>query len=122
MAGEVHRAIRCARIPAERTFPTRAEAAAFLAGMQANLDRGAYVDPVARAEIFGEYAMTWLAQRDDLRPRSAELYAGLLNRHLLPHIGAVPLARLTPAAAVGGMPVGSKAGSGGPPWPRPTGC
>jgi len=34
----------------------------------------------------------------DLRPRTTELYEGLLNRHLLPHIGAMPLARLTPAA------------------------
>ncbi len=38
------------RMPAERTFATRAEAASFLAGMQADLDRGAYVDPVARGE------------------------------------------------------------------------
>jgi len=86
------------RIPAERTFATRAGASSFLAGMKADLDRGAYVDPVARGETFGEYSTTWLAQRADLRPRTAELYEGLLKRHLLPHIGAVPLARLTPAA------------------------
>jgi len=50
--------------------------------VQADLNRGAYVDPVARGETFGEYATTWLAQRADLRPRTTELYEGLLNRHL----------------------------------------
>lgn len=85
------------RITAERTFATRAEAASYLAGVQADLDRGMYLDPVAGVETFGEYATTWLAQRADLRPRTAELYEGLLNRHLLPYLASVPLARLTPA-------------------------
>ncbi len=75
----------------------RAEAAAYLAGVQSDLDRGAYVDPTASSETFCDYATTWLAQRADLRPRTVELYEGLLNRHLLPHLGTVPLARLTPA-------------------------
>src|SRR3954451_13127376 len=85
------------RFTAERTLGTRAEAASFLAAVQADLDRGTYVDPVAAAETFGDYATTWLAQRADLRPRTAELYQGLLTRHLLPHLATVPLARLTPA-------------------------
>jgi integrase len=86
-----------ARVTAERTFATRAEAASYLAGVQADLDRGTYVDPVAGAETFGDYATTWLAQRADLRPRTAELYEGLLGRHLLPYLADVALARLTPA-------------------------
>lgn len=86
------------RVTADRTFGTRAEAASYLAGVQADLDRGSYVDPVASIETFGEYATTWLVHRADLRPRTAELYDGLLNRHLLPDLGTVPLRRLTPAA------------------------
>ena len=85
------------RLAAERTFATRAEAASYLAGVRADLDRGSYVDPTVSSETFGDYATTWLAQRADLRPRTAELYEGLLNRHLLPHLATVPLARLTPA-------------------------
>lgn len=38
-----------------------------------------------------------MAQRIDLRPRTVELYDGLLHRHLLPHLGRVPLDRITPA-------------------------
>lgn len=85
------------RLAAERTFATRAEAAAYLSGVQADLDRGSYIDPTAGGETFGDYATTWLAQRADLRPRTAELYEGLLNRHLLPHLATVTLAQLTPA-------------------------
>lgn len=86
------------RVTAERTFGTRAEAGSYLVGVQADLDRGPFLDPVASTETFGEYATTWLAHRADLRPRTAELYDGLLNRHLLPHLGDVPLNRLAPAA------------------------
>lgn len=57
-----------------------------------------FVDPVASSELFGKYATTWPAQRADLRPRTAELYEGLLDRHLLPHVGNMPLSRMTPAA------------------------
>lgn len=85
------------RVATERTFSTRVEAAAYLAGMQADLDRGSYIDPVASTETFSEYATTWLAQRADLRPRTVELYDELLTRHLLPHLASDPLARLTPA-------------------------
>ena len=58
------------RTAAERTFATRAEAAAYLSGVQADLDRGSYVDPTVSSETFGDYATTWLAQRADLRPRT----------------------------------------------------
>lgn len=44
---------------------------------------------------FGEYAAAWLAGRADLRPRTAELYQGLLNRHLVPQFGTVALTRLS---------------------------
>jgi hypothetical protein len=85
------------RFTAERTFATRADATSYLAGVQADLDRGTYVDPTASSETLGDYPTTWLAQRADLRPRTAELYQGLLNRHLIPHLGTVPLAHLAPA-------------------------
>jgi hypothetical protein len=85
------------RLAVERTFATRADAASYLSAVQADLDRGSYVDPTAGSGTFTDYATTWLAQRADLRPRTADLYEGLLNRHLLPHLATVPLAQLTPA-------------------------
>lgn len=45
----------------------------------------------------GEYAPAWLASRltsrgEPLRPRVQELYEGYLRLHILPTLGAVPLA------------------------------
>lgn len=73
---------------APATFDTRALGAAFLAQVQADRSRGVWVDPRAGSVPFGEYAASWLAQRVDLRPRTVELYDGLLRRHLLPHAAA----------------------------------
>ena len=56
-----------------------------------------WLDPVASTQTFGEYATMWLADRADLRPRTIELYAGLMARHLIPQLGEVGLARVTTA-------------------------
>ncbi len=82
---------------APATFSARTQAAAFLAQVQADRTRGVWVDPRAGSVAFGEYAASWLTQRVDLRPRTVELYDGLLRRHLLPHFARVPLDRITPA-------------------------
>ncbi len=82
---------------APTTFASRAQAVAFLSQVQADRTRGVWVDPRAGSVPFGDYAASWLAQRIDLRPRTVELYDGLLHRHLLPHLGRVPLDRITPA-------------------------
>jgi hypothetical protein len=84
---------------APATFPTRAQAAAFLAEVQADRSRGVWVDPRAGSIPFGEYAASWPAQRVDLRPRTVELYDGLLRRPLLPHFARMPLDRITPGEA-----------------------
>lgn len=83
------------RMTAPTTFLTRAAAAAFLAKVQTDQDRGGWLDAAASTLTFGEYAAAWLAGRADLRPRTAELYQGLLNRHLDPQLGVVPLTRLS---------------------------
>lgn len=44
---------------------------------------------------FEDYARTWLRQRDDLRPRTIELYDGLLTRHLIPPLGPHPVEEIT---------------------------
>ena len=85
------------RTTAPETFGTRAEAAAYLAKTQTDIDRGSWLDPVALTQTFGEYATAWLADRADLRPRTIELYAGLMARHLIPQLGDVGLARVTTA-------------------------
>lgn len=90
---------------APTTFTTRAEAAAYLAAAQTDALRGipmptAVAAPVPTAVTgprFDEFARTWLSQRADLRPRTLELYDGLLTRHLLPQLGDRPVTAITTA-------------------------
>ena len=63
------------RISADKTFATKADARAFLAGVETDLKRGNYVDPSAGRITFGEYAGWWIEQRP-LRPRTRETYDG----------------------------------------------
>ena len=69
------------RITADHTFPTKADARAFLAGVETDLKRGHYVDPSAGRITFAEYAGWWIEQRP-LRPRTRETYdSQLKHRH-----------------------------------------
>jgi integrase len=90
-----HQAVR---FTADRTFRTKADAHAWLATTEVDLLRGAWVDPTGGRIPFGEYAQRWLAQRVDLRPRTAELYRSLLRRHLRPSFADVPIQSITTAA------------------------
>ncbi|MGH9091222.1 MAG: N-terminal phage integrase SAM-like domain-containing protein [Acidimicrobiales bacterium] len=44
-----------------------------------------------------DYARRWLAERAAIRPRTRELYAGLLRLHILPVLGDVELGKISPA-------------------------
>ena len=84
-------------VPAEDTFATRAEAGRYLDHVRVQRDQGTWVDPNRGRVSLAEYSETWLRQRD-VRPRTRELYAGLLDHHILPSLGSVSLNRLSPAA------------------------
>jgi hypothetical protein len=86
------------RHTASWTFKAKADALAWLATTEADIRRGAWVDPAGGRLLFGPYADAWLDQRHELRPRTVELYRSLLKRHLLPTFALVPLAEITTAA------------------------
>jgi integrase len=65
--------------------------------VEADLARGAWVDPRAGRVTLAEYSRRWLALRTDLRPRTRELYASLLKLHIRPVLGTVEIARITPS-------------------------
>src|SRR5690606_32379723 len=51
-----------------------------------------------RAKVrLGDYAAKWIDRRAGLRPRTVELYTWLLGRYIVPHLGAVPLGKLSTA-------------------------
>lgn len=83
---------------APRTFETKREADAFLAEARTAVERGSWVDPNAGRVTLRVYATRWLVDRVQLRPRTRELYEGLLRLHILPALGDLELVQLTPTA------------------------
>ena len=79
---------------APTTFRTKHEADAFLAATRTAVDRGSWVDPNDGSISLNEYAIKWLKERPCLRPRTIELYEGLLRLHVLPMLGNTSLAKL----------------------------
>ena len=80
--------------PGHLRHPARADA--WLARQRAALDAGTWRDPGAGTAIFAGYARTWLAERE-LKPRTEADYRTILDRHLIPAFGTVPLRSITPA-------------------------
>jgi len=83
------------RISADSTYATKADARAFLAGIETDLKRGNYVDPTAGRITFAEYAGWWIEQRP-LRPRTRETYDSQL-KHLLAAFGPAQLSAIPSA-------------------------
>jgi integrase len=79
---------------APNTFRTKREAEGFLADTRADVGRGTWINPSAGTILLRDYATTWLTQRS-LRPRTRELYEGLLRRHNLPTLGDLCLNQVT---------------------------
>lgn len=86
------------RYIAPRTFPSKAGAHAFLAGVEADLSRGAWLDPSHGRVTLAEWSDRWLSGRTDLRPVTRAKYRHMLDRHVLPVLGHHELAKLRPSA------------------------
>ena len=69
------------QVSAGTTYPTKAAARAWLAGVETDLARGDHLDPLLGSIRFGDYAPGWMANRA-LRPRTRETYESQL-RHIL---------------------------------------
>ena len=76
--------------PAPQTFATRTDADVWLTMKEAEIRRGDWLDPDVGKLAFGDYADAWI--RDHvLKPRTDELYRGLLKNHLRPTFGNTDL-------------------------------
>jgi integrase len=78
-------------------FRTKKEADSYLAGVRADFDRGVWLDPDAGKVLLADYSVRWLRERPQLRPRTVELYEGLLRNHITPALGATQLNQLSSA-------------------------
>ena len=73
-----------------KNFATKREANAFLADIEATMNRGTYVAPNAGKLRFGVYAERWEASRN-LTARTTERTASIMRNHLLPKWGEWPI-------------------------------
>jgi integrase len=69
------------------TFTNKADAARYLAMVEADLHRGAWADPKLGRITLAEWSKRWQATTTNLRPTTRDLYAYLLRRFLLPAFG-----------------------------------
>ncbi|MFG1997920.1 tyrosine-type recombinase/integrase [Spirillospora sp. NPDC048911] len=80
---------------APRTFERKTDAERWLTLTEAQIINGEWTDPERGKIKLGDYAAKWIEQRPGLRPRTVELYAWLLKRYIDPHLGGVPLGKLS---------------------------
>lgn len=86
------------KIHSAGTFKSKADALVHLSIIDADLHRGAWIDPKVGKATLEEYARKWLEQRNELAFRTRELYGYLLDRHIVPSLGRTALVGLTPSA------------------------
>jgi integrase len=77
------------------TYERKGDADKALVIVEAQLSSGAWTDPERGKTKLGDYAATWITQRPGLRPRTVDLYRWLLKKHIDPHLGGVPVGKLS---------------------------
>jgi integrase len=89
---------------APRTFDAKDDATAWLSAERRLIELGEWSSPAerrgqrtARGRTLATYSDRWLDDRV-LKPRTREHYRSLLDRQILPELGPLPLAIITPAA------------------------
>jgi integrase len=75
--------------PAPDTFATKTDADIWLTMKEAEIRKGDWLNPEAGTVPFEEYAKSWVAERPNLRPKTVQLYEGLVRLHLVPVLSAL---------------------------------
>ena len=86
------------RYTAPTTFTTKKAARQWLSTIQADIVRGKWLPPddqvpAPAALTLAEYANVWIEQRD-LKDRTREHYRRLLDEHILPKLGRLPISSI----------------------------
>lgn len=79
---------------APTTFDTKRAAEQWLVETEAEMLRGAWIDPDAGSVTLAEYAERWVTERD-LKPRTREEYERHLRLHVAPYLGSYALNDVT---------------------------
>jgi integrase len=81
--------------PAPNTFATKTEAERWLSLTEAEIIRDDWIDPDAGRVPFIQYAQSWVAERPNLRPKTLQLYKGLVRLHMTPALGSLTVQEIT---------------------------
>lgn len=82
---------------APNTFARRSDAERWLAAVEADMHRGAFIDPRAGQITVGEWAERWFkAASGPLKIKTRAGYASLIKTKIIPRFGAVALATVKP--------------------------
>jgi integrase len=79
-----------------QTFFTKADAGAYLAEMQTDLARGTWRDPGDGRMLLRDYCTEWLASDLAKAPTTKARDAVVMRAHILPTLGNLALAEITP--------------------------
>jgi hypothetical protein len=77
-----------------KMFDRRADAKRWLAAVQSQIARGAWVDPARSAVRLEVWVKDWLPSRADLRPSSRARLESIVRMHVIPEFGKRPLATI----------------------------
>jgi integrase len=83
-----------------KSFRLKTDAQGFLNGLNADVQRGDYIDPRKAGETFGPVAEAWFLTKQGAlkKPKTLAGYRSLLDTIVLPRWGEVPLNRIDYAA------------------------
>ena len=81
-----------------KTFRTKGDADGWVSEQVAAIGKGRWVDPSAGKVTLKRYSNRWLERRTDLAVRTSELYRHLLDRHVLPVLGDLSIAKISSSA------------------------
>lgn len=78
-----------------RGFKSQAEVKRAMAAMQTEIDSGKYIKP--QKVTLDEYMQSWLdGKKINVKRRTYENYAGLVERHILPFMGKMEIQKIEP--------------------------
>lgn len=83
-----------ARRQRKRTFDRKIDAQRFANTVETDLLRGDWIDPQRGQERFEDWAAKWVNTLGSRKPKTAESYESIVNRHLLPYFGTWPIAAI----------------------------
>jgi integrase len=77
------------------TYERKGDADKALVLIEGQLTSGDWTDPDRGKVKLSDYASAWITERPGLRPRTTDLYRWLLRKHIEPHLGGVPVGKLS---------------------------